>query len=144
MNKFLIGILLFISAITVAQSERYTKGAENGYTWIAMEKPAVAYSDAKYNYLSGMLEKYRTLNEKFPEVAHLGCKNNVNILLEDGMSDKLSLNDMVDAIDKFYSTNENLATSIVFAYCFCIKALAGINTDKLENYRKEILEFCEE
>jgi len=144
MRNYSISIILLFTSTLFAQPGRYTKGAENGYTWIAMENPAVVYSDAKYNFLSGMLEKYRTLNERFPEVEHLGCRNDVNKLLEDGMSDELSLDDMVNTIDKFYSQSENLVIPIVFAYCYCIKEIAGTSRDKLGEYREEIFEFCEE
>jgi hypothetical protein len=91
-----------------------------------------------------MLERNGTVNEIFPEVEHLSCRNDVNKLLEDGMSDELSLDDMVDAIDKFYSKSENLVIPIVFAYCYCIKEIAGTSMDKLVEYREEIFEFCEE
>lgn len=144
MSNYLISIILLISSTLFAQPERYTKGAENGYTWFSMENPGVIYSDAKYNYLSEMLERYRTIDERFPEVEHLGCRNDVTILLEDGKSDELSLDDIVDAIDNFYSMSENLVIPIVFAYCYSIKEIAGMSRDKLKEYREEILEFCGE
>jgi hypothetical protein len=144
MSNYLISIILLITFTLCAQPERYTKGAENGYAWRALENPVVAFSDAKYNYLSGILERNGTVIERFPEVEHLSCRNDVNKLLEDGMSDQLSLDDMVDAIDKFYSESENLVIPIVFAYCYCIKEIAGTSMDKLVEYREEIFEFCEE
>ncbi len=144
MSNYLISIILLITSTLFAQPERYTKGAENGYTWLSMENPVVAYSDAKYNYLSGMLERYGTVDERFPEVEHLGCRNDVNKLLKDGKSDELSLDDMVDAIDNFYSMSENLVIPIVFAYCYSIKEIAGMSRNKLKEYREEILEFCGE
>lgn len=144
MNKLLLSTVLLVTAVLIAQPKRYTKGAENGYTWLSLENPGVVYSDAKYNYLSGMLEKYRTLNEKFPEVERIDCRDDVNILLENGMSDKLSLDDMVDAIDKFYGKSDNLVIPIVFAYCYSIKEIAGLSKDELNNYRNELLKFCED
>jgi hypothetical protein len=144
MSNYLIGIILLITSTLFAQPERYTKGAENGYTWLSMENPGVAFSDAKYKYLSGMLERYGTVDERFPEVEHLGCRKDVNKLLEDGKSDELSLDDMVDAIDNFYSKSKNLVIPIVFAYCYCIKEIAEMSRDKLKEYREEILEFCGE
>ena len=144
MSNYLISIILLITFTLYAQPERYTKGAENGYAWKALENPVVAFSDAKYNYLSGILERKGTIIESFPEVEHLGCTNDVNKLLEDGMSDQLSLDDMVDAIDKFYSQSENLVIPIVFAYCYCIKEIAGTSMDNLVEYREEIFEFCGE
>jgi hypothetical protein len=144
MSNYLIIIILLIASTIFAQPERYTKGAENGYAWMAMENLGVVYSDTKYKYLSGMLERYGTVDERFPEVEHLGCRNDVNKLLEDGKSDELSLDDMVDAIDNFYSMSENLVIPIVFAYCYSIKEIAGMSRDKLKEYKKEILEFCGE
>jgi len=32
----------------------------------------------------------------------------------------------------------------VFAYCCCVKEIAGMSRDKLTEYKKEILEFCGE
>ena len=144
MSNYLISIILLITSTLFAQPERYTKGAENGYTWLSMENPGVAYSDAKYNYLSGMLERYGTVDERFPEVEHLGCRNDVNKLLKDGKSDELSLDDMVDAINKFYSMSENLVIPIVFAYCYSIKEIAGMSSEKLVEYKEDVLEFCRE
>jgi hypothetical protein len=144
MSNYLISLTLLITFTLFAQPERYTKGAENGYAWIAMENPAVVYSDVKYKYLSGKLERNRTVIESFPEVENLGCSKDVNKLLEDGMSEELSLDDMVDAIDEFYSKNENLVIPIVFAYCYCIKEIAGASMDKLVEYKYKVLEFCEE
>ena len=144
MSNYLVCIIFLIATTLFAQPERYTKGAENGYTWLSMENPGVIYSDAKYNYLSGMLERYRTVDERFPEVEHLGCRSDVNKLLEDGKSDELSLEDIVDVIDKFYSKSENLVIPIVFAYCYCIKDIAGMSTEELLKYKEEILEFCGE
>ncbi len=144
MSNYLISIILLITFTLYAQPERYTKGAENGYAWKALENPGVAFSDAKYNYLSGLLERNGTVIERFPEVEHLGCRSDVNKLLEDGMSDELSLDDMVDAIDKFYSKSGNLVIPIMFAYCYCIKEIAGTSMDNLVEYREEILDFCGE
>ncbi|MBT8387653.1 MAG: hypothetical protein KJO12_09605 [Ignavibacteria bacterium] len=144
MSNYLISLILLITSTLFAQPERYTKGAENGYAWRELENPLVAFSDAKYNYLSGMLERNGTVNERFPEDEHLGCRNDVNKLLEDGMSDELSLGDMIDAIDGFYNNDENLVIPIVFAYCYCIKEIAEISADELNEYMAEILEFCED
>lgn len=144
MSNYLISLILLITFTLFAQPERYTKGAENGYAWRAMENPAVAYSDTKYKYLSEMLERNGTINERFPEVEHLGCRNDINKLLEDGMSDELSLDDMVDAINEFYNKDENLSIPIVFAYCYCIKEIAGTSMHKLVEYKNEVLEFCGE
>lgn len=144
MSNYLIIIILLIASTIFAQPERYTKGAENGYAWKAMENLGVVYSDTKYKYLSGMLERYGTVGERFPEVEHLGCRMDVNRLLEDGKSDELSLDDMVDAIDKFYNDRKNLVIPIVFAYCYSIKNFAGVSKEELNSYREKLLVFSGE
>jgi len=77
-------ILTIISAINIfCQSERLTKDLENGYAWIRMEAPAQYYSTSKNTYLSSILERYR-LTKKYPEIASLGCKEEIEKLYEDG------------------------------------------------------------
>jgi len=144
MSNYLISIILLITSTLFAQPERYTKGAENGYAWMAMENPGVVYNDTKYKYLSEMLERYGTVNERFPEVEHLVCRMDINKLLEEGKSDELSLDDMVDAIDKFYSGRKNLVIPIVFAYCYSIKNFAGVSKEELNSYREKLFAFSEE
>jgi hypothetical protein len=141
-SKYLITISLLLFAASFAQSHRYTKGAENGYSWSAMSNPLRIYDDSKYNYLSEILERYRLLKQSFPEVAHLGCGEELNELLKSGESDNISLEDMVTAIDEFYSNPENLSIPIVFAYCYRIKELAGKSKDELIDYKKEVMDFC--
>jgi hypothetical protein len=68
----------------------------------------------------------------------------VNRLLEDGKSDELSLDDMVDAIDKFYNDRKNLVIPIVFAYCYSIKNFAGVSKEDLNSYREKLLAFSNE
>ena len=143
-SNYLFTICLLLNATSFAQSERYTKGAENGYSWSAMSNPLGIYDDSKYNYLSEILERYKLLKQSFPEVEHLGCGDELNDLLKSGESDNISLDDMVRAIDMFYSSTENLAIPIVFAYCYQIKELAGSSKDELNDYRKEVIDFCNE
>jgi len=109
-----------------------------------MENPGVVYSDTKYKYLSGILERYGTVNERFPEVKHLGRIMDVNKLLEARKSDELLLDDMVNAIDKFYSNRKNLVIPIVFAYCYSIKNFAGVSKEELNSYREKLLAFSNE
>ena len=73
MNKIYLCLLsiLIITDISFSQTGRYTKGAENGYAWKAMEKPLIIYDDSKYNYLSGMLERFNLLNENHPQIEYL-------------------------------------------------------------------------
>ncbi len=68
----------------------------------------------------------------------------VNRLLEDGKSDELSLDDMVDAIDKFYNDRKNLVIPIVYAYCYSIKNFARVSKEELNSYREKLLAFSEE
>ncbi len=109
-----------------------------------MENPDVVYSNTKYKYLGGMLERYGTVNKSLPEVEHPGYSMDVSKLLEDGKSDELSLDDMVDAIDEFYSDRKNLVIPIVYAYCYSIKNFAGVSKEELNSYREKLLAFSEE
>ena len=109
-----------------------------------MENPDVVYSDTKYKYLGGMLERYGTVNKSLPEVEHPGYSMDISKLLEDGKSDELSLDDMVDAIDEFYSDRNNLVIPIVYAYCYSIKNFAGVSKEELNSYQEKLLAFSEE
>jgi len=139
----LIIILLFVIEV-FPQSERFTKGAENGYAWLSMYDPAQNYSTSKENYLSSILERLRITNEKHPEVASLGCKEDIANLNKQGKSNKISISDVVDEMDIFYSQSENLVIPIVFAYCYTIKKFAGASTEELIIYKNEVLLFCYE
>jgi hypothetical protein len=138
-------VLLFIFAANAcAQSERYTKGAENGFTWIRMEDPIQSYNTSKENYLGSILERYRLTQEKYPEIASLSCKEDMNKLLDEGKSDEISLDDIVKEIDGFYSNGENMIVPIIFAYCYSIKKFAGASAKDLNIYKEEVLKFCNE
>lgn len=140
---FLITFLLFTVNL-YPQSERYTKGAENGYAWMSMDDPALMYSTSKENYLNSILDRLRLTNEKHPEIASLSCKEDINKLSIEGKSDKISISDVVSEMDKFYSQNDNLIIPIIFAYCYTIKTFAGASTKELNDYRDEVLLFCYE
>ena len=139
----IIIILLFIIEV-FPQSERYTKGAENGYAWLAMDNPALHYSVSKENYLSSILERLRITKEKHPEVSSLGCKAEITSLSKQGKSNEISMSDIVNRIDNFYLENRNLVIPIVFAYCYTIKKLAGATDKELEDYKNEVFLFCYE
>jgi hypothetical protein len=47
---YFLVIRVIFSASSLAQTERYTKGAENGYTWLAMDDPSLMYNTSKENY----------------------------------------------------------------------------------------------
>ena len=142
--KSLLLVALILTKVSFAQSERYTKGAENGYMWLAMDEPTLSYNVSKGNYLSSILERIRVTGEKYPEIASLTCKEDINKLYNDEKSEKLSLEDVVKAIDGFYSHSNNLVIPIIFAYCYTIKKFAGVNSKELRIYRDDVLKFCYE
>lgn len=142
--KYILLIFFLFTINYFPQSERFTKGAENGYAWLAMDDPSLPYSTSKENYLSSILERIRLTNEKHPEFASFGCRKEINYLSSQGKSGEISLNDVVNAMDKFYSNEKNLVIPIVFAYCYTIKKIADINQEELDIYRDEILLFCYE
>ena len=147
LKKAAIYIFVFIaifSATTNAQSERYTKGAENGYTWLAMDDPSLMYNSSKENYLSSILDRMRITGERYPEVSSLGCRTDIDKLFTEGKSDEFSLEDVVNEIDRFYSQRDNLIIPIIFAYCYTIKKFAGATAKELNKYKKEVLTFCNE
>ncbi|MBK9096913.1 MAG: hypothetical protein IPM14_02100 [bacterium] len=143
MKSFII--LTIISAINIfSQSERLTKDLENGYTWIRMEAPAQYYSTSKDTYLSSILERIRLTGEKYPEIASLGCKEEIKKLYEDGKSGEISMSDIVRKIDDYYSDENKMTVPIIFAYCYTIKKLSGASKAELAEYEKQVMEFCKE
>jgi hypothetical protein len=144
MSKLIIYLFFLLSAQLIAQNNRYTKGAENGYTWISMEEPNLLVDDSKSNYLSGILERMRLEKQQIPELEDLICNEEFYSLLIDGKSDEISMDDMVDAINQFYGNKENLVIPILLAYCYCIKFFSGMDEKQLEMYREELLEFSNE
>ena len=140
--KYILLIILVFASTSFSQSNRYTKGAENGYMWQAMSEPNLIYSVSKENYLSSILDRMRITGEKYPEIASLGCREDINKLLSKGDSDKLSLEDVIKRIDKFYTQEENLVIPIIFAYCYVIKQFAGASSKELDIYKQEVLKFC--
>jgi len=144
MKENLIITFLFISFLSVQAQDRSTKGADNGCAWQAMGSPLMLFDDSKYNYLSGILQRYALLKENFPEAEKLGCGEEINNLLSQDKSDEISLDDMVTAIDKFYRNPENMRIPVIFAYCYCIKQKAGVSKKELADYRNELLLFSDE
>ena len=110
--------------------------------WQAMSEPNLIYSVSKENYSSSILDRMRITGEKYPEIASLGCREDINKLLSKGDSDKLSLEDVIKRIDKFYTQEENLVIPIIFAYCYVIKQFAGASSKELDIYKQEVLKFC--
>jgi hypothetical protein len=97
MNYTIIIILIFTIEL-FPQSERYTRGAENGYAWLSMDHPTLHYSVSKENYLSSILERLRITNEKHPEVASLGCNEEMAILTKQDKSNEISMSDVANKI----------------------------------------------
>ena len=140
----LLLIILILTTTSFTQSDRYTKGAENGNMWLAMDDPALPYNVSKENYLSSILERIRVTGEKHPEIASLTCRDDINKLYNEGESDNISLEDVVKEIDQFYSRSDNLVIPIIFAYCYTIKKFAGVSNKGLRKYREDVLKFCYE
>lgn len=140
--KFLFVLISIFTTISFPQSERYTKGAENGYTWLAMDDPNLMYNTSKENYLGSILDRIRVTGEKHPEIVSLTCRKDINKLFNEGKSDKISLEDVVKEIDSFYSQEGDLVIPIIFAYCYTIKKFAGASSKELNGYKEEVLEFC--
>jgi len=142
--KYLFVSILILTATSFPQTERYTKDAENGYMWRAMDDPNLMYNTSKENYLSSILDRFRVTGEKYPEIASLSCREDMNKLFSEGKSDEFSLEDVVKNIDKFYSRSDNLIIPIIFAYCYTIKKCAGASVKELNEYKKDVLTFCNE
>ena len=109
-----------------------------------MEDPIQSYNTSKENYLGSILERYRLTQEKYPEIASLSCREDMNELLDEGKSDEISLDDIVKEIDGFYSNGENMIVPIIFVYCYSIKKFAGASAKELNAYKEEVILFCKE
>lgn len=142
--NILIALFLIFAANALPQSERHTKSADNGYTLISLEDPIQPYSTSKENYLGSILERYRLTQEKYPEIESLGCKDDIESLQGESKSDEISLEDIVNEINRFYSNSDNMIIPIIFAYCYSIKKIAGTDNKALEDYRQRVLNFCDE
>ena len=144
MSNYLIIIILLIASTLFAQPERYTKGAENGYTWISMGNQYILHDDSKGIYLSGILERLRLLKLKQPLIDSLSCREEYDALLKEGKPGDITMEDMITSIDRFYGDNKNLVIPIVFAYCYNIKKFAGVSKEDLNSYREKLLAFSNE
>ncbi len=135
-------LILVVSLAIHPQDKRYTKGAENGYMWIDYEKYSIM-RDMKYDYLSSMLERQRIINLFQISSDSLGCRQDIKKLLEMNEGNEMDLSLMVKKIDEFYSEEELRIVPIVFAYCYCVKELAGNSRKELTEYLIKILKFSE-
>lgn len=142
MRKYFILILISFAVNVFPQSERNTKGAANGYSWRTLGDRSLTYSISKENYLSSILYRIKLTKEKHPEISSLDCRADLDELAKQGKSEKISMNDVVNEIDNFYSVEDNLVIPIIFAYCYTIKKIAGAKTEDLDEYRSEVFLFC--
>ena len=138
-NIFLL-IAFILTLNLAAQDKRYTHNAENGFMWLDFDKRMIM-RDLKYEFLSSLLEKQNVLNSHQFRFDSLDCKNDIKFLIETGKADKIELSDMVKKIDNFYATSDYLIIPIMYAYCYCIKEMAGYRSIEMENYISKVLEF---
>jgi len=143
-NILIIIITLTFIICSFAQDKRLTKGAENGYAWITIGNPHLLHDDSKEIYLSGILERIRLEKLEKPLTDSLSCREEFKFLLEEGRPGDITMTDMINSIDNFYSNTENLVLPIVFAYCYNIKKFAGASKDELNAYREKLLTFSNE
>jgi hypothetical protein len=143
-NILIIITTLSFTICCSAQDKRLTKGAENGYAWITMGNPHILHDDSKDVYLSGILERLRLLKLPKPLIDSLSCREEYYALLKEGKPGDITMDDMIDSIDRFYADDENLVIPIVFAYCYNIKKFVGVNKEELNSYREKLLVFSNE
>ena len=134
-----ISSILSIQIFSQNVDIRFTHNSENGFMWLDFEKRMIA-KDMKYDFLSAMLDNQRLKELSGNYKNDLGCDKEINKLqLQD--KNKFDLHLIVKMVDKFYSGNSNLIIPINFAYCYCIKELAGFQSKELEVYRKKVIDF---
>ena len=139
---YAIFIILLIQIHSLAQDKRFTHGAENGYMWIDFEKYSIM-RDMKYDYLSSMLERQRVINLFQLQNDSLGCREEIKTLLKTNEQNQIDLSEMVKQIDMFYSSEKLRIIPIVFAYCYCVKEMAGRSEKELNEYLISIMKFSE-
>lgn len=135
----LIIVCCFLQLALLAQDKRYTLDSENGFMWIDFDKRMIA-KNVKYDFLSSMLENIRLKKLAGNYNPVFNCDLEVSVL--QSKSIEIDLNVIIKMIDYFYSNEDNLIIPINFAYCYCIKKLAGNTDADLNTYRKKLLEFC--
>ena len=138
--KLLVPVMTVFNVISFTQDidRRYTHSSENGYMWIDFEKRMIA-KNIKYDFLSSMLENERLkiLSGNYKD--ELGCEKEIEKLKSN--NNETDLNVIINMIDEFYLNRENLIIPVRYAYCYCIKQMAGKNKDELELYRAKLLKF---
>jgi len=140
MNKILfLIVILYVSSFSQVPDKRYTHNAENGFMWQDFEKRMIA-KNVKYDFLSSMLENQRIKNISGNYKDNLSCDDDIKNI-QSKVSDSIDLNRMIEMIDQFYSGNVNLIIPIRYAYCYCVKDLAGFQSEGLEAYMKKLIDF---
>lgn len=139
-TKLLLFLFLILSFTLAAQDKRFTHNAENGFMWQDFEKRILG-RDFKYEYLSALLEKQKVINSYQFKSDSLDCRNDIKFLFESEKADNLDLSDMVKRIDKFYSAKDYLIIPVMYAYCYCIKQIAGRSEYELNKYIAQLLQF---
>ena len=140
MNKILfLIVILYVSSFSQVHDKRYTQNAENGFMWHDFEKRMIS-KNVKYDFLSSMLENQRIKNISGNYKDKLSCEDDIKSL-QLKVSDSIDLNRIIEMIDLFYSSKDNLIIPIRYAYCHCIKQLAGFQSAELDSYRQKLLDF---
>ncbi len=135
---FLILVLIFISnSFAQNENKNLTKGYENGNVWNSFY-----VIDSKINYLSNMLERFHLLGKKPIIYKDSVCYNIFYKELKNSNSNKnISLNDIENEIDVFYSIKVNIRIPILNAFCYSLRKLQGFSKLYLNNYRKNLLKM---
>jgi hypothetical protein len=140
MNKILfLIVILYGSSFSQVYDKRYTHDSENGFMWQDFEKRMIA-KNVKHDFLSSMLENQRFKNISGNYKDKLSCEDDIKYL-QSKVSDSIDLNRIIEMIDLFYSSKDNLIIPIRYSYCHCIKELAGFQSEELEFYRQKLLDF---
>lgn len=143
MNKmkylFSLIILLFNTTNLFTQEKNYTMGKQNGYYWNSLESRD-PLSASKFNFLTNKLTIYETLRKLHTKDHFSDCRSELTKLYEEGKSDSVDLDFIINWIDFFYLVKENLFIPVADAYCYCIKELAGVREEELIKYKSELIE----
>ncbi len=117
----------------------YTKDTENGYSWLSLQN-SIPYSNPKHDFLSGMLERYNILRIAQNKDYLIDCRDALTRLQSEGKTEEISIDIVVNNINKFYTDQSNLPIPIINAYCYCIKEMAGESKTELNEYLRKLLE----
>lgn len=124
-NASLLIIYLILNFNLIAQES----SSDDGRVWNTFY-----FVDSKFKYLSSLLERLKLQNK-------LGIDNNLpcNIFLTEKYSEKYSLEKVIEIIDNYYGNNKNVKTPIIYAYCYSILKLKGVESEGLEAYSEYLI-----